>query len=127
MRGLAKLGRFATTLWMLHHHRKVESRASFRPNQGNFWMFEELAVWRRIDRKAAVRYVGFRNLETGWVWIALANHIAIEKDRDLSADELMAADGTLESFLNAFPSDVQVWKPTISEAVAIFREQHAGT
>ncbi len=87
-------------------------------------MFEEVAVWKRIDSKTAVRYVGFRNLDTGSVWIAFANYIGIDVDRDLSADEMIAADGMLESFLSAFPSDAQLWKPTTSEAIAIFVEKN---
>ena len=90
-------------------------------------MFEEVAVWRRIDSKSAVRYVGFRNLDTGRVWIAFANYIGIDKDRDLSADEMIAADGMLESFLDAFPSDAQLWRPTAAEAVAIFIEKNPDT
>lgn len=90
-------------------------------------MFEEVAVWRRMDSKTAVRYVGFRNLDTGWVWIAFANYIGIDQDRDLSADEIIAADGMLESFLNAFPSDAQLWKSTIAEAVAVFIERNPDT
>lgn len=87
-------------------------------------MFEEIAVWRRIDTKIAARYVGFRNLDTGLIWIAYANYLTLDEDLDLGADEMIAAHKTLESFLNAFPSDTQLWKPSVSEAVAIFIERN---
>lgn len=88
-------------------------------------MFEEIAVWQRVNSKFAMRYVGFRNLETGMVWIAFRNSIGLDEERDLSADDLIAADATLEHFLDAFPSDAQLWKPTISEALAIFIENNS--
>ncbi|WP_145923372.1 hypothetical protein [Sphingopyxis macrogoltabida] len=79
-----------------------------------------------MDSKIAARYVGFRNLDTGLVWIAFANYVTFDEGRDLGADEMIAPHGTLEAFLNAFPSDTQLWKPTISEAVAIFVEKNPG-
>lgn len=88
-------------------------------------MFEEFAVWARITRQVAIRYVGFRNLETSRVWIAFGNFISEldEDDRpeELKADELFCADAVLEKFLNEMPSDEQAWKPTIAEAVSYFR------
>lgn len=87
-------------------------------------MFEEVVVWQRANSKLAMRYVGFRNLETGRVWIAFRNYIGIDEETDLSADELIAPNAILEYFLDAFPSDAQLWKPTISEALAIFIEKH---
>ena len=85
-------------------------------------MFEEIAVWKRVDAKVAMRLVGFRDLETGQVWIAFANFVRGEDDEgeELSADELICAQGTLESFLDDLPDDAELWKPTISEAVAYF-------
>ena len=83
-------------------------------------MFEEVAVWRRIDSKSAVRYVGFRNLDTGRVWIAFANYIGIDKDRDLSADEMIAADGMLESCLVANTADCQHWWAPAAQAGSKF-------
>jgi hypothetical protein len=88
--------------------------------RGEFRMFEEVAIWRRVDSKVAARYVGFRNLETGLVWIAFANYVGFDEDRDLTASEMIAPRATLESLLSAFPADAQLWKPTLSEAVAIF-------
>ncbi len=83
-------------------------------------MFEEIAVWKRVGPKVAVRYVGFRNLETSRIWIAYGNYIGLDADTDLDADSMIAARATTEYFLNAFPSDVELWKPTISEALDIF-------
>lgn len=83
-------------------------------------MFEEIAVWKRVDSKVAIRYVGFRNLETNRVWIAYGNYIGLDGDEELDAESLIAAHATLEYFLNAFPSDAELWKPTIAEALAIF-------
>jgi hypothetical protein len=83
-------------------------------------MFEEIAIWKRVDPKIAIRYVGFRNLETSRVWIAYGNYIGLDPDKDLVADDMVVAQATLEYFLNAFPSDAELWKPTISEALATF-------
>ena len=84
-------------------------------------MFEEIAVWRRVNPKVAVRYVGFRNLETTRIWIALGNYVWIDEEgRDVTADQLVGAQGALESFLNDLPGNGELWKPTISEAVALF-------
>ncbi len=66
-------------------------------------MFEEIAVWKRVGPKVAVRYVGFRNLETSRIWIAYGNYIGLDADTDLDADSMIAARATTEYFLNAFP------------------------
>lgn len=83
-------------------------------------MFEEIAVWKRGASKVAIRYVGFRDLETGRVWIAFANYVGLDGDNEVTSDEVIAGNSTLEYFLNAFPADADLWKPTISEAVTAF-------
>lgn len=86
-------------------------------------MFEEVTVWQELNSNVAVRYTGFRNLETKQVWIAFANFVHLdpdEEDGDLTADQLISAHGQLESFLRDRPKDAALWKPTIHEAMALF-------
>lgn len=92
-------------------------------------MFEEIAVWKRDIPKVAIRYVGFRNLETDLVWIAFANYVGIDEEEEceIGANELICPNTTLDYFLNAFPADAELWKPTILEAVAVFRERNPDT
>ncbi|RYF32656.1 MAG: hypothetical protein EOO38_30775 [Cytophagaceae bacterium] len=88
-------------------------------------MFEEFAVWEKINSRLAIRYVGFRNLENSQFWIAYGNFVSDHNQEDepteLDADNLICANATLDSFLNMMPSDDQDWKPSIAEALAYFR------
>jgi len=86
-------------------------------------MFEEIAVWERRTPDLAIRYVGFRSLETGHVWIALANYLSTA-DEDLPSGALFGDAGVLESFLQDLPSSGDSWKPTILEAIAHFIESN---
>jgi hypothetical protein len=83
-------------------------------------MFEEIAVWNRVDAKQAIRYIGFRNMEKGTVWIAFGNYVGVRDGRNLSAEEIIAADGTLTPFLDDLPSSPEAWKPNLAEAIAYF-------
>ena len=84
-------------------------------------MFEEIEVWKRLNSSVAIRYLGFRDLETTRVWIAFGNYVGIDEEgSDLTADDLIAAQGALENFLNDLPDNEELWKPTISEALALF-------
>lgn len=85
-------------------------------------MFEEIAVWKRVDETVAIRFVGFRDLETDQIWIAFGNFVARhDGDRGtLSADQLICASSTIEAVLDSCPADAEQWKPTISEAVSFF-------
>jgi hypothetical protein len=88
-------------------------------------MFEEVVVWRRVDARYAIRYFGFRNLQNSHVWIAFANHLWFDDERDICATEMIAPQGILESFLGDLPKDPPSWRPTISEAVEAFINRQA--
>lgn len=85
-------------------------------------MFEEIAVWARESADVAIRYAGFRNLESNQVWIAFANYIG--GDEQLGADALVAPQAMLEYFLNELPTEPDQWMPTLSAAVAYFLEKN---
>ena len=90
-------------------------------------MFEEVTVWRELDANIAVRYTGFRNLQTTQVWIAFGNFVHLDCDEengDLTADQLISAHSQLESFLRNRPKDAALWKPTVQEAIALFVENN---
>lgn len=83
-------------------------------------MFEEVAIWKRVNATVAVRYVGFRNLNTDSVWIAFGNYVGLNDDKDLNANELIAAQATLEAILTELPEAAEMWRPTVADAVAFF-------
>lgn len=85
-------------------------------------VFEEIAVWERVNATVAVRFSGFRDLATNQVWIAFGNLLADDDEdtRELGANDLICAEANLKSFLKELPDDPDQWKPTVSEAVAFF-------
>lgn len=85
-------------------------------------MFEEIAVWVRASTELAVRYAGFRDLESNQVWIAFANYVG--GDEELGSDELISPQSMLEHFLSEMPTQPNEWKPTISDAIALFIERN---
>ncbi|TXC71398.1 hypothetical protein FSB78_10950 [Sphingomonas ginsenosidivorax] len=94
-------------------------------------MFEENAIWTRTELDSvAVRYLGFRNLETAQVWIANGNYVSINdqegEPHNLTADQQISANSVLESFLNDLPSNTHAWKATIAEAIEYFQNNESG-
>jgi hypothetical protein len=81
-------------------------------------MYEEVAAWVRVNSGVAVRYVGFRNLETKQVWIAFANYIG--GDEEVDGDGLLAPHEMLQRFLEELPSQADAWRPSLTEAITHF-------
>jgi hypothetical protein len=81
-------------------------------------MFEEIAVWVRKSPTVAVRYIGFRRLEDNRCWIALGAYVG--GDEEAVADDVVAAQAILDSFLDDLPQGPEEWKSTVADAVEHF-------
>ena len=85
-------------------------------------MFEEIAVWVRASPEVAIRYSGFRDLNSNQVWIAFANYVS--SDEELGSDQLTSPQSMLEHFLSELPTQPNEWRSTISDAIALFIERN---
>ena len=81
---------------------------------------EEVVVWKKSSAKVAIRYVGFRNIETRKVWFACANYLSIDEDGDGFEGDVLGVEILSSIFLNDLPCEEAAWKSTISEALDHF-------
>jgi hypothetical protein len=87
-------------------------------------MFEEVSVWARPTPQSAIRYIGFRDLKTGHVWIALANYLSTADGEEIDSEAVFAGGAVVESFLQDMPPAGGDWKPTVLEAIDHFVENN---
>jgi hypothetical protein len=81
---------------------------------------EEIIVWRKLEPDLAVRYCGFRNIDTDAVWFCVANFVNSELDEVRQGHAILGYE-LIQAFLaNPPPEDGDDWKLNVREALKHF-------
>lgn len=87
---------------------------------------EEVVVWKKSSPTVAIRYVGFRNIETGKVWFACANYLSPDSDESTFEGDFLGIEVLASIFLTDLPTDESEWKSGLPEALEYFLSTNPG-